>query len=112
MCGLLGDDPLIEKIADKPVIAFRKESASLKNRWFFYKLTRDMKGVFRPTLNGYWAAPSGPAMAAVGQKQTYSSRPSNVRFPKIRPCEAKRLMSVWAHDRLFRQCRHRASLIL
>jgi hypothetical protein len=30
------------------VIAYRKKSASPKNRWFFYKLTRDMKAYSRP----------------------------------------------------------------
>ena len=35
------------------VIAFRKESASPTNRWFFYELKRDKKGVFLPVLKGH-----------------------------------------------------------
>ena len=35
------------------VIAFRKESASPKNRWFFYELKLDKKGVFSPLLKGH-----------------------------------------------------------
>jgi beta-lactamase superfamily II metal-dependent hydrolase len=35
------------------VVAFRKESASPSNRWFYYELTRDKKGVFSPVLKGH-----------------------------------------------------------
>ena len=35
------------------VIAFRKEAASPKNRWFYYELRRDKKGVFSPILKGH-----------------------------------------------------------
>lgn len=35
------------------VIAFRKEAASPKNRWFFYELTRGSGGVFSSVLKGH-----------------------------------------------------------
>lgn len=35
------------------VIAFRKEAASPKNRWFYYELERDSEGVFSPVLKGH-----------------------------------------------------------
>ncbi len=35
------------------VIAFRKESGSPKNRWFFYKLMRGPDGLFSPVLKGH-----------------------------------------------------------
>ncbi|MCP5085361.1 MAG: hypothetical protein GY952_00935 [Rhodobacteraceae bacterium] len=38
---------------NEAVIAFRKESGSATNRWFYYQLKRDAKGVFTPVLKGH-----------------------------------------------------------
>lgn len=35
------------------VLAFRKEKASAKNRWFYYELHRDPSGAFFPELKGH-----------------------------------------------------------
>ena len=38
---------------ERAVVAFRKESGSPKNRWFFYELERNEDGVFSSVLKGH-----------------------------------------------------------